>query len=458
MNDITIRRCAIFATAVLLLPAFASADAPPDPRAEEPSLVASDRGDRRPKLSAPLPAEEAAEAPEPVGVLRLDDALAAALLRNPDLAAQAYEIRALEAATLQAGARPNPDVTLELEDYFGSGSYRGVDSSQTTLLLGQRIELGGKRAARLAQARAGRDLAAFDYELRRIDVLARVAGFFVDVLVAEARLGLADESLMLAESMREVASRRLRAGIASAAEEIRATVAVDVAAVEREHAEHELETVRQLLAAQWGGERPMFERAEGDLERLPRVPSSAELGRRIEASPALGRWQSEIAHREAGRALAKSGAISDLTVRAGPRRLEGPGETTLVMGFYVPLPLWDRREGEIAEAESRVAKAAAERRAARVRSISEIANARLALEAASEEASLLRTRVIPGTERAVEALRDGYRRGRFALIEVLDAERARLSARQQYLGVLREAHHRAQEIERLTGVPLEVEP
>jgi cobalt-zinc-cadmium efflux system outer membrane protein len=67
----------------------------------------------------------------------------------------------------------------------------------------------------------------------------------------------------------------------------------------------------------------------------------------------------------------------------------------------------------------------------------------------------LRERVIPGTERAVETLRRGYERGRFAQIEVIDAERARLAAREQYIEALSEAHHSARRIESLTGVAME---
>ena len=147
-----------------------------------------------------------------------------------------------------------------------------------------------------------------------------------------------------------------------------------------------------------------------------------------------------------------------MTLRAGPRRLSGPDETAFVVGVSVPLPLWDRGRGAITEAEHRVAKLAAEARTARVRAAADLAAARVGLEASSEEASLLRTRVIPGTERAVEALRRGYEQGRFAQIEVLDAERARLAAHEQYLEALTEAHHSAHQIERLTGVPLEVQP
>jgi cobalt-zinc-cadmium efflux system outer membrane protein len=395
---------------------------------------------------------------DPSGVIRLEEALAAALIRNPELAADAYEIRAREAALVQSGAHPNPDASLELEDFAGSEPFEGFDTAQTTLLLGQRIELGGKRAARMRLATADRDLASWDYEVRRIDVLTLTAGAFVEVLAAQERHDLAEEALELARSMQTTASLRLRAGIASAAEEIRAGVQVDIAEVELEHTEHELATARQRLTALWAGEEPRFDGAEGNLERLPRVPSAQEIARQLEASPSVLRWQAELARRDAARAGARAERVSDVTLQVGPRRLSGPDATAFVVGLSVPLPIWNRNRGAIAAAEYRLAQLEAQARAARVRSATDLAAARIGLQASSEEAELLRSRVLPGTERAVEALRRGYEAGRFAQIEVLDAERARLAAREQYLRALTEAHHSAQQIERLTGVPLEVRP
>ena len=403
---------------------------------------------------APLPAAP----PEPTGVLRLQDALALALLRNAELAADSYELRAREAALLQAGAMPNPTLSFEVEDVAGSGEFSGVDRAQTTLLLGQLIELGGKRTARIDVAAAERDLAAWDYELRRIFVLASTAGAFVEVLAAQERLRLADEALEIARSVQRVAELRKSAGLASPAEGIRAGVEADVAGVEREHSEHELETARQRLAAFWSGEAPRFERAEGALEVLPRPPSPDALAQRLDASPSLALWQAEVARRAALRASAQSQRIPDLTVFAGPRRLSGPSDTALVVGVSLPLPLWNRNRAAVEEAEHRVAKLAAEQRATRVAVATELATGRVALVAAVEESHLLRTRVLPGIESAVAVMRSGYEQGRFAQIEVFDAERARVAAREQYLRALVEAHRSAREIERLTGVPLEVRP
>jgi cobalt-zinc-cadmium efflux system outer membrane protein len=450
MRSIALLRCAGILAVGLCAPLASHAQAPaPYPVGRDlPAFEAP------PAAGAPLPDAPA----EPTGVLRLQDALAAALLRNPELATDAYELRAREAARVQAGAYPNPTASLELEDFAGSGEFRGVRSAQTTLQLGQLIELGGKRAARVGLASADRDLAAWDYEVRRIDVLSRTTNGFVDVLAAQERLRLADESLELARTVQRVASLRRREGLASPAEEIRAEIHVDIAGVEREHTEHELATARQALAATWAGETARFERAEGDLAVLPAVPSSAELERRLEASPDVARWQTELARRGALREQAKSARVPDLALSAGPRRLSGPEDTALVVGITIPLPLWNRNRGAIEEAEHRLAKVAAEARTARVRSATDLATAQVELLASTEEAHLLRTRVLPGIERAVDIMRSGYEGGRFAQIEVLDAQRARVEALEQYLRALTEAHHSAQRIERLTGVPLEVRP
>ena len=451
MRCIASLRCAGIAAVWLSLPLGGHAQAPaPHPLGGNlPAFEARKSADTSP--STP-------DAAEPEGVLRLRDALAAVLLRNPALIADAYEVRAREAARLQARAFPNPTASVEVEDFAGTGDFDGVSESQTTLLLGQLVELGGKRAARHGIAAAEGDLAAWDYEMRRIEVLAQAASAFVDVLAAQERRRLADESLELARSVQRVAGLRLRAGLASPAEEIRSQVLVDVAEVEREHTEHELATARQLLAAAWAGEKPRFERAEGDLTSLPVVPTEEVLAARLEASPTVARWQAELARREALRERAKSDRVPDPTFTLGPRYLAGPDDAALVAGVHLSLPLWNRHRAAVDEAELELSRSAAAARGARVRAVTELATARVALHASAEEAALLRTRVLPGVERVLEIVRRGYESGRFAQIEVLDAERARIEAREQYVRALTEAHHSAQEIERLTGVALEVRP
>lgn len=394
---------------------------------------------------------------DPKGDLSLVDALALALLHSPDLAIDSHETRAREAAILQAAARPNPTFSVDVQDIGGTGLRRGVRAVQSTLALSQLVELGGKRAARLSVARADVLLAEWDYELRRIEVFARTADAFVGVLAAQERLQLSEESHAIARAVEAVAARRVEAGFGSPAEVLRARVAVDSASTLREHAVHELETARQALAATWAGQ-PRFERAVGELAQLPSPPDRTQLARRIDTSPGVVRWQAELARREAARDLVKSARTPDVEISGGARHFSEGDDLSFVMTVSVPIPVWDRKRGAIAEAQQRVAKQAAERRADQVRITTAVAAAQIALVASVEEAKLLRERVLPGIEETVRVLRRGYEEGRFAQVEVLEAERARIETREQALRAVVEAHHNAREIERLTGAPLETQP
>jgi cobalt-zinc-cadmium efflux system outer membrane protein len=118
---------------------------------------------------------------ESAGTLVLPQALALTLTRNPELAAFSEEIRAREAAELQAGLLPNPVFGANAAN-FGNRAVRGFDGDVVTLALSQLIELGGKRAARIQVAQTGREVASWDYEVQRATVLARAAQAFIDVL------------------------------------------------------------------------------------------------------------------------------------------------------------------------------------------------------------------------------------------------------------------------------------
>jgi outer membrane protein, heavy metal efflux system len=76
-----------------------------------------------------------APAEVPNDVLTLRQALALALLQNPELSAFTWEVRAAEARTLQVGLRPNPELGLEVENIAGTGAFQGGRSAETTLRL-----------------------------------------------------------------------------------------------------------------------------------------------------------------------------------------------------------------------------------------------------------------------------------------------------------------------------------
>ncbi|CAI8821189.1 outer membrane protein, heavy metal efflux system [Methylococcus capsulatus] len=398
----------------------------------------------------PALASETVSVEEPAGDITLMRALAAALLQNPELAAFSQEIRAREAAVLQAGLLPNPRLGGSAQN-FGNASNKGFDGDWMSLDLSQLIELGGKRAARIEAAERTRELAGWDYEVQRIVVLTLVSQTFTEVLGAQARLDLARQTAELAEQVATTVGNQVKAGEVSPVEETRAKVALATVRTDLTRAERELEAARRRLAALWGSVEPRFAKARGELESVLPIPTLEQLQKRIHQNPELARWSTELAQRQALVDLEKTKAIPDVTVSLGMSEYLLTHSYGLVAGVSLPLPVFDRNQGRILEAERRRTKAMEEQRTAEVRVATALNTAYQALAAAFAEAEAYKTSILPGAESAYEAVRKGYRLGQFTLLDVLDTQRTLFAARAQYLRALTAYHQAVAEVERLIG-------
>lgn len=395
-------------------------------------------------------ADKTISAEEPAGDITLMQALIAALLKNPELAAFSQEIRAREAAVLQAGLFPNPIFGANAAN-FGNASIRGFDGDVVTLELSQLIELGGKRAARIEAAERTRELAGWDYETLRIAVATLVAQAFAEVLGAQARLDLARQTAELAEQVAAAVGNQVKAGEVSPVEETRAKVALATVRTDLTRAERELEAARRRLAALWGSVEPRFAKARGELETVSPIPTLEQLQERVHQNPELARWTTELTQRQALVDLEKTKAIPNVITTLGVSKYLMPGDYALVAGVSLPLPVFNRNQGGILEAERRRGKAEDERRAAEVRVGTALNTTYQALAAAYAEAEAYKTSVLPGATSAFEAVRKGYRYGQFALLDVLDTQRTLFAARAQYLRALTAYHQGVAEVERLIG-------
>ena len=399
----------------------------------------------------------------PTGTLSLREALALALLHNPALAAFAWETRALEARALQAGRPPNPTLDLTAQD-FGAGRTPGGNADQpvqpqTTILVSQIIELGGKRTARHRLAERNRDLAAWDYEAARIDLFTEVSRAFTAVLAAQESVALSDQAVGFVTQVRQSVGARVDAGVVSPIEATRAGVAVASARADAARARRALEASRTRLALLWGSPAAAFSSVTGNLvAEPPPLPDVEALSAMLDQNPALARWAAEMAQREAGLALERAKRVVDVAVSAGYRRYTTVDSNAFVVGASVALPFFNRNAGAIEEARLRVAKGYEERRAAESRVAAALADAYAALAAAHDEITIVRVDVEPGAQQTFDAISEGYRLGRFGFLDVLEAQRTLINARGQHLRALAAYHDAVVNVERLIGAPLPSSP
>lgn len=393
-------------------------------------------------LPAPVPSAGAVLAPS----LSLAEALRLAEAHNPELASARLELQAVEAAALQAGARPNPELGVLLE-----GRDRATRTS--TLQLSQAIELGGKRAALMAAAEQVRAQAAVALQARRNELRATVTAAYFELVAAQEQERLAQSSLDLARSAAAAAARRLQAGKVAPLEPARARVAEAAARSELAQAQSERLLARQRLAAHWAQPPQAIGHASSQAQALPALPSEQEVSLWLADAPALQLARLEVARRQALVDVERARRVPDLTLTLGARRDAERGQTQAVVGLSIPLPVHDGQQGPLLEALRREAQAREAESATSLRLQTELAQALERLRLSRDQVRLLGDEALPTAQSAYDAALKGYELGKFAFLDVLDAQRTLFQLRRQLWRDSAEAFRAAADLDRLLGRP-----
>lgn len=379
----------------------------------------------------------------PDGVLTLARALALATERSFVLSAARHQVDAAAGGVQQAGLLRNPSLTGLVED-----TRRNTRESTATVDIP--IELGGKRAARVVAAERNQQLAQAELANTTAELKASVTAAFFEVLVSQERVELAADSAALAARGADVVGRRVVAGKTSPVDETRARVDQVNAALEATEARSVLTIARQALAANWGDADLSYTSVEASVDVLldGRPPDWRSA---VDRSPAVFMGQIEVARQRALLEVEKTKRTPDVTLTVGAKRVAELGLTQAVIGVSVPLPLFDRNQGNLYEAARRSDKAEDDLQAARIRVINELQRSSNQLALHRETADTLRTVVLPAAEDAFHAATRGFEAGKFGFLDVIDAQRTLLLARTRYLTALSAAVQATTNIDRLLG-------
>jgi cobalt-zinc-cadmium efflux system outer membrane protein len=156
--------------------------------------------------------------------LNLSTVLSRVVADNPRLAVYENRKHEAEARVVQADLLPNPNFSTEVENVAGSGDFKGTDEAETTIMLSQDFELGGKRSHRRHAAELDTELAEKDYDRARANALREASMAFIDVLAEQQLLVLVDEAIELTDRVLDSVRRRVNAGSVSRVELARAEI------------------------------------------------------------------------------------------------------------------------------------------------------------------------------------------------------------------------------------------
>lgn len=352
---------------------------------------------------------------------------------NPSLSAARYAERIADAQIEQAGLRPNPTLDVSLENFAGTGAFRGTNGLEGTVQASQAIERGGKRQKRVSAANTQREMALAEFAVQRRVALTDAAVAFLDALLANQRRELATSPVELARKTLAAAEGRIAAAMGSNLEIARAQAAVAAAEIERARRDAESATAVAELASHWGATRPEL-RLPAVALRIPEIlPDRAGLLSRLASHPQVRAALLRVELQRAELDIQEAARTQDISVGAGLRWLRPDDDAALVASVSVPIPIHDRNQGAIRGARERVAQAERMADATELELRTRFSTAWQTLAAAHQAATQLRARVLPIVTETSASLSAAYEQGQVSLTDVLDGQRSLIELRQELL-------------------------
>jgi cobalt-zinc-cadmium efflux system outer membrane protein len=370
---------------------------------------------------------------------------------HPSLAAAQALVEAGSAQVTTAAAYPNPDV----EFLAGRTQARvpGVTGgSAQTLTIQQRIDNPWQREARIAAA--GHGLEARQAERRGFenDLLARLDQRFFEVLRRIAELRAAREDLQLAEQIRSKVAVRVDTGESPRYELIKADTELLNAQKSAESANLRVAQARAALRALVGPGLPADFQLDGSLSGAVSVSPLDQLRADVLArNPELLRNQAEVRRAERQLELERLRRQPEVALKVAEDRDHELRDTRL--GVVVSVPIWDRRQGPVAEAGALLNRSRSELAAQELALIQALEGAYRQYEINRNQVSALENGILREAEAALKVAEAAYRFGERGILDYLDAQRVFRAARNELIAARYELQLAVIDIERLRAAP-----
>ena len=404
--------------------------------------------------ASPSPAPEQATEASKALRLSVNDALGLFVSQNLDVLITKYGIEYAKGQEVTARLFPNPLLSVGTLSSYTQGRTLS-NSGQLFTQVSQLFELAGKRGYRIESAGFGMQSAeaAFEDAVRQLGFT--VKDTYYRTQLAQRRLVLAEENRERFSRILDINTIRFKKGYIAEVDLIRIRLQmvdfqsqVIQSLQEAESARGELRQLLRLspktvleLTTELG-----FRRIDPDIEKL-RVAALA-------VRPDIRAKRYTFSQRESDLKLAKAYRIPDVTIGAGyavqgARGPDNPGQVALNAG--IPLPLFNRNQGGIHQAEVSLQSAEADldKTVNRVENEVEVAYRNLLQSRRLVEAYF--GEVLEDARSTFSIVERAYERGGATILDLLDAARTSRTIQQNYIEALFDYQHHLFQLESAVG-------
>jgi len=361
--------------------------------------------------------------------ITLDQAIQMALRHNHTLLAARTTVQQSHAQEITANLRPNPTAFVNwayLPLYKPEEGYLSYlhDATEGDMGVSYTIERGNKRFHRVQAAKDATDVARSQVADNERTVTSQVATLFINAQLADSTIEFARQNLKSFQNTVSIGESQFKGGAISENDYLK--IKLQLLQFETDDQQARLAKVQSLsdLRQQLGYESvPADYDVIGSFEYNPKILTLAELQEAaLRNRPDLRAAQQSVNAAISQYSLAKANGKQDFSLSTNYAHTAGVNAMTF--GWSIPLPIFDRNQGEIARSNYAITQAREQETATRGQVMTDVKDAYEALLTADKIARFYTTGYLDISQKNRDISEYAYGRGATSLLDFLDAERS----------------------------------
>ena len=379
--------------------------------------------------------------------LDLHTTLQTAQASNLELRAARQNRAVALAGITTAGAIPNPIVSFSA----------ARDTPHESLVFDLPLEIGGKRAKRLAVSREEQAGTELDIQVLERNVRRRTREAFFKSVAAQQQTVQTKAALDLSSRIKDIVQQRFDAGDVAQLEVIQADVELARAQADYEMAVQAQKSADVLLAALLNRKFDVPLQLQGRLDEVPASPTMESIiDTALHSNPDVQKFTQQYKLEQRRLELAKAMRIPNLELQSGADfnsppefRVGGRGQ------IGVAVPLFYRGQGEVAQSNARLEFLRLTLQSEQTMISAEVAAAYFDYLAKVHQADRYSQNIVPQTTKLEQMAEDSYTSGKSNLLTLIDAQRKLNDVRKAYIDSLSAAQSSFAALEEVVGAPLD---
>lgn len=376
-----------------------------------------------------------------------------ALENNPTLTALKLELKAADARIIQSGLWPNPVFAAESENF--SGDLPGFNYTENTFSVTQPLLPGGKIDLKKKLAETERSILKYHYDIEKLSIVAEIEHAFYHILLTNQNLEYAKETRDTAKQLYDHIKAKSNGEDADIIgyEILSAEIELSQAELEVVNVERNLEIANKNLVILSGDPNIILDKVEGDLDREFNIPEYNALKECLLKNNFKVKSIDE--HEKKTKILleiSKTDRMPDIDLSFGVRQFEEDNSYTFIAGLSFPLPLFDRNQGNIQEAQINMNKVEVDKKGLINNLLFQLNECYKEYRTSLQHVMAYKDSILPRAQEYYTLTVNRYENGSLQYLDVLFAKRKLIETKKHYTESLHQLQNSIATLENLCSM------